>query len=90
MKNDRSAITMLFLNVMDIVKLRRTLNNKESQLSSDCRKYCVDCRIMAYLTNEYERTLEDSNYTMKTVDEILDCLKKIDDEPDNEPGSWAR
>ena len=67
MWNDRSKITMLFLNVMDIVKLRRTLDSKESQLSSDCRKYCVDCRIMAVLENEYARSLEDHNYKMKTV-----------------------
>lgn len=75
---------------MDIVKLRRTLDSKESQLSSDCRKYCVDCRIMAVLKNEYERSLEDKNYQMKTVDEILELLKRIDEEPEEEPGSWAR
>lgn len=87
---DKSRITELFLIVMDIVKAENKVNFLENELSRGCSRYNIDRRIMAVLKNEYERSLEDENYKMKTVDEILELIKKVDEEPEEEPGSWAR
>lgn len=86
---DKSRITELFLIIMDIVKMEHKIHFKEMELSRGCLRYNIDQRIMAVLKNEYERSLEDANYKMKTVDEILELLKRTDEEPDEESGSWV-
>ena len=87
---DKFRITELFLIVMDIVKTENKVHFLEMELSRGCSRYNIDQRIMAVLKNEYARSLEDHNYKMKTVDEIFELLKRIDEEPEEEPGSWAR
>lgn len=87
---DKSRITELFLIIMDIVKTENKVRLLENELSRDCSRYNIDRRIMAVLKNEYGRSLEEKNYKMQTVDEILELLKRIDEEPEEEPGSWVR
>lgn len=74
-------ITQLFCEVMDVVKTRRKLRRLESQLARHTKMFNVDSRIMRVLENEYERSLEDSNYEMKTVsqikDEIIDAFLNL-------------
>jgi hypothetical protein len=76
---DKSRITELFLIVMDIVKAENKVHFLEVELSRGCSRYNIDQRIMAILKNEYARSLEDYSYKMKTVDEILELLQRVDD-----------
>jgi predicted Holliday junction resolvase-like endonuclease len=79
MTDEDSNITQLFCSIMDIVKLRRKIAFKEREMERDRKRYNVDRRILALLDNEYERSLEEDGYKMKTVLEIKEMIRKADE-----------
>jgi hypothetical protein len=68
----------MFCHVMDIVKARRLVAFKENQLEQQLKRTPVDRRILKLLDNEYERSLEERGYKMKTVAEIKEMIRKTD------------
>jgi hypothetical protein len=79
MDDKERDITTIFLEVMELVKAKRELARMELRLTQQCGAYGVDRRIANILGNEYERTLEDPSYKMKTVSEIQELLNGLED-----------
>jgi len=71
-------ITNLFVSVMDIVRDRRRLNRKQEDLQRDIERSHVDKRIIDCLENEYERSLEEPGYKMRSVAWIREDIKRVD------------
>jgi hypothetical protein len=80
MDDKERDITIIFLDVMELVKAKRDLSRREARISQQCGEYGVDWRIASLLGNEYERNLEDPAYKMKTVSEIQEQIRLSDDE----------
>lgn len=79
MDKEELDITTIFLDLMELVKAKRELARMESRLTQQCGAYGVDRRIANIMGNEYERTLEDPSYKMKTVSEIQELLNGLED-----------
>ena len=71
-------ITQIFITVMHMVDLQRKVRRYEDQIVRECERYHVDHRILDFLANEYERSLEDKGYKMKTVAEIKELMRQSD------------
>ena len=71
-------VTNLFVSVMDIVRDRRRLNRKQEDLQRDIERSHVDKRIIDCLENEYERSLEEPGYKMRSVAWIREDIKRVD------------
>ena len=71
-------VTNLFIAVMDIVRDRRRLNHKQNALIKDIERSHVDKRIIDCLENEYERSLEEPEYKMRTVAWIREDIRRVD------------
>jgi len=71
-------VTNLFISVMDIVRDRRRLNRKQDDLRRDIERFHVDKRIIDCLENEYERSLEETNYKMRSVAWIREAIRRVD------------
>lgn len=80
MRNEEKEITSLFLSVVDIVAAKRRIARDRSRMEHNCQRNNIDPRVMAYLENEYERSLDQEGYKMKTVHEIIALLKGNDNE----------
>lgn len=70
-------VTSLFISVMDIVRARRKLNRMEEELRRDIDRAHVDKRIIDVLENEYERSLEEPGYKMRTVAWIREDIRRV-------------
>jgi hypothetical protein len=71
-------VTNLFVSVMGIVRDRRRLNRKQDDLQRDIERSHVDKRIVDCLENEYERSLEESGYKMRSVSWIREDIRRVD------------
>ena len=83
-------IMQLFNGVIDIVSAKRRIERGRERMNHHCKRYNIDPRIMTILETEYERSQDDSTYTMKTVPEIREYIKNVDSQPEEEPGSWTK
>ncbi len=71
-------VTSLFISVMDIVRVRRRLHKMEESLIVDINRAHVDKRIIDVLENEYERSLEEPGYKMRSVAWIREDIRRVD------------
>ena len=71
-------VTNLFISVMNIVRARRKLNREEEDLRRDVERSHVDKRIIDVLENEYERSLEEPEYKMRSVAWIREDIRRVD------------
>lgn len=71
-------VTDLFISVMDIVRDGRRLNRKRDELYRDTEHSHVDKRIIDALENEYERSLEEPDYKMRSVAWIREDIRLVD------------
>ena len=71
-------VTNLFISVMNIVRARRKLNREEEDLCRDVERSHVDKRIIDALENEYERSLEEPEYKMRSVAWIREDIRRVD------------
>jgi len=81
-----SEIAQLFITIMDIIKTRRLVQFKEDQLERERERFNIDQRILKLLDNEYERSLEEHDYKMKTVAELKEMIRLADEEDKNYEG----
>jgi len=81
-KEYESRVTQLVIQVVDIVRSRRRLQFDENCLVRECNRYNIDKRILNALGNEYERSLEEKNYKMKSIAEICADINKLDKDND--------
>ena len=71
---NQDHINHIFINIMDVVRDRRKLRFKEDKLEQVRSRYNIDSRLVKLLENEYERSLEEDGYKMKTVDELVKMI----------------
>lgn len=71
-------VISLFVSVMDIVRARRNITRMEESLRRDTERAHVDKRIIDVLENEYERTLEEPDYKMRSVAWIREDIRRVD------------
>jgi hypothetical protein len=92
-----SKITLLFCELMTIVRERRKNMYREQRLQNGIKRFNIDPRIMSVLDNEYWRSLEEPGYRMRPIAWIIEDIRRVDAggeiqfwnggvEP-NEPGS---
>ena len=81
---NRDHINHLFIEIMNIVKQRRKLRFLEDRLEQNRSRYNTDPRLVALLDNEYERSLEEREYKMKTLSELVELIRKSDDGEDDQ------
>lgn len=84
--NYEQRVTSLFISVMDIVRARRKLHKMEESLIVDIDRSHVDKRILDALENEYERSLEEPGYKMRSVAWIREDIRRVDN--GEEPQFW--
>ena len=77
-KDYERRITDLFILVMHIVQDRRRLRRNEEDLIRDIERSNVDKRILDALDNEYERSLEEPGYKMRSVAWIREDIRRVD------------
>ena len=75
---NQDHINHVFINIMDVVRDRRRLRFKQDKLEQVRSRYNIDSRLVRLLENEYERTLEEDGYKMKTVDELTKMIYESD------------
>ena len=78
MSDYERRVTNLFISVMHIVQDRRKLNHREEELRRDIERSHVDKRIIDVLENEYERSLEEPGYKMRSVAWIREDIRRVD------------
>jgi hypothetical protein len=78
MSDYERRVTNLFISVMHIVRDRRKLNHLEEDLRRDVERSHVDKRIIDALENEYERSLEEPGYKMRSVAWIREDIRRVD------------
>lgn len=77
---NQDHINHIFILLMDIVRSKRKIRFSEDELEQVRSRYNIDSRLVRLLENEYERTLEEDGYKMKSVKELIKMIEDNDKE----------